>query len=145
MAGTGALMFFDLDFAMTTVVHQWFSWIFLAGAAAHITTNFRPFKKHLGSGWGKASLATFGVVLAASFVSWGFVTGPQMEKPIEQALVDAPLSALASVIRATPEALVTRMKEHGITANAQQSVREVSARSGESENRLLAIVFLPEP
>jgi hypothetical protein len=76
--------------------------------------------------------------------SWGIITGPQLERPIEQALVEAPLSALASVTRTAPNALVHRLNARGIAATSQQSVRDLSTQSGESENRLLAIVFLPE-
>ena len=145
MAGTGVLMFFEWDGGLTAVVHQWFSWLFLAGAGGHIVANFRPLKSHLKSGWGKASVGTLMVVFAASFISWGIITGPQLEGPIEQSLVDAPLSVLAGVTHTVPDALLLRLKAHGITATSQQSIGEVSRESGESENRLLGIVFLPSP
>jgi len=143
MAGTGVLMFFELDDGLVTVVHQWLSWLFLAGVAGHITANFRPFKHHLKSSWGRASVALFGVVLIVSFFSWGLTTGPQLERPIEEALIDAPLSALADVTHTSADELVRRMKKHGVSAKGQQSIRDLSSESGESENRLLAIVFLP--
>jgi hypothetical protein len=76
MSATGVLMFFEWDRGLTTVVHQWFSWLFLAGAGGHIATNLRPLKNHLKSRWGKASLAAFAVVSAASLFSWGYITGP---------------------------------------------------------------------
>jgi hypothetical protein len=31
MVGTGLLMFFALDRGLVVVIHQWFSWLFLAG------------------------------------------------------------------------------------------------------------------
>lgn len=144
MAGTGVAMFFEWNHGLTTVVHQWFSWLFLAGAGGHIAANFRPLKNHLKFRWGKASVALFACVLVASFFSWGRITGPQLKGPIEQALVDAPLWALAGTTHTEPEALVARLKAHGIAANQAQSVRELSNRNGVGENRLLAIVFLPE-
>jgi len=144
MSTTGVLMFFDWNPGLTTVVHQWFSWLFLAAAAGHIAVNVRPFKNHLKSRWGKASLATFMFVLAASFFSWGLMSGPQLLRPVEQALVDAPLSTLASLTRTTPDALMRRLKAHGISATDQQSVHELSRESGVDKHRLLAIVFLPE-
>lgn len=49
MAGTGVLMFFEYEGGLITVVHQWFSWIFLLGAGAHIAINLRPFQNHLRS------------------------------------------------------------------------------------------------
>lgn len=144
MATTGILMFFDWNRGLTTVVHQWFSWFFLLGAGGHIAANMRPLKNHLKSRWGKASVAVFAVVLAASFFSWGLITGPQLERPIEEALVDAPLSALALTTHTTPEALILKMKVHGVTATSEQSIREIAVAQGIGANRLLAVVFLPD-
>ena len=144
MAGTGVLMFFEWDRGVTVVVHQWFSWLFLTGVTAHVAVNARPFASHLQTRWGKASVATFVMVLAASFVSWGTITGPELERPIEQALVAAPLSALASVIKTDPEVLMRRLRAHGVSATREQSIRDVSVESAVGENRLLAIVYLPE-
>lgn len=105
MAGTGVAMLFEWNDGLTTVVHQWFSWLFLAGAGGLIALNFRP---------------------------------------IEQALVDAPLWALAGTTHTSPQVLVARLKAQSIAANSQQSMRELSSSSGVGENRLPAVVFLPQ-
>ncbi len=144
MAGTGVAMFFEWNYGLTTVVHQWFSWLFLLGAVGHIVANFRPLRNHLKSRWGKVSVTLFMGVLAASFFSWGRITGPQLKGPIEQALVHAPLWALAGATHAEPEALVARLKAHGIAAGSEQTIGELSRTNSVGENRLLAIVFLPE-
>lgn len=141
---TGVLMYFEWERGLTTVVHQWLSWLFLAGAGGHIAADLRPFNNHLKSHWGQASIAVFMVVLAASFFSWGITTGPQLKRPIERVLVDAPLSSLASVAQTDPDVLMRRLEVHGIIADSHQSIRELSGRSGVGENRLLAIVFLSE-
>ena len=142
MAGTGVVMFFEWNPGLTTVVHEWFSWIFLIGACGHIVANFRPLKNHLKSRWGKAGITLFLCVLAASFFSWGKITGPQLKRPIEQALVDAPLWALAGTTHTEPDALVARLKAQGIAASTGQTIGELSRTNGVGENRLLAIVFL---
>jgi len=144
MTGTGIPMFFDLDTGLITVVHQWFSWTFLLGAGVHIAVNFRPFKLHLKSRWGMTSIAVFTVVLAASVFSWGLITGPQLERPIEEALVDAPLAALAASVRLGPETLLERLKARGFVATGEQSIRDIVATYDVDENILLALVFLPE-
>jgi hypothetical protein len=94
MAATGVLMFFGLDRALMAEVHKWFSLLFLTGVGGHVTANVRPFLNHLKSRWGRASVAAFAVVLAASFFSWRLITGPQLERPIKRDLVEAPLSRL---------------------------------------------------
>ncbi len=144
MAATGVLMFFELDRGLTTVVHQWLSWLFLAGAAGHIAANARPLKRHLESRWGQAIVALFMIVLAASFFPWGTITGPQLERPIEEALVDAPLSALAIVARTDPDGLIRRLRAHGIESTGEQSIRLLAEKHNVGENRLLGLVFLPE-
>jgi len=144
MSLSGLLMFFHWNTGLTAGAHQWFSWLFLLGAGGHIAANFRSFKAHLASRPGRASVAIFALALAASVFSWGLVTGSQLEKPIVQALVDAPLSSLAEVTRTEPDALVKKLKAHGIMAAPGQSVHELAAAQGISVERLLALVFLPE-
>lgn len=143
-SATGVLMFFEWDRGLIAVVHECFSWLFLVAAVAHSALHIHAFKNHLRSGWGKTSAAAFAVVLGASFFSWGVITGHQIVRPVEQALIDAPISTLASLTRTTPDALVRRLKAHGILATSQQSVREVCGEYGVSEVRLLAIVFRPD-
>lgn len=144
MSVTGVLMFFEWDIGLTTVVHQWFSWLFLVGCGGHIAANFRPFKNHLRSSWGKVSVTAFTLALAASLFSWGLITGPQLKRPIEEALVDAPLFALANTMRIAPDDLLTKLNMHGIAATDRQSIRDLAISSGADENYLLALVFLPE-
>ncbi|HTV18133.1 MAG TPA: DUF4405 domain-containing protein [Polyangiaceae bacterium] len=144
MGGTGVLMFFELDGGLTAVVHQWFSWLFLAVAASHVVANGRAFGKHLGSRGGRTSVAALGVVLVASYFSWGLVTGPQLKRPIERALVDAPLSSLASVTHTPLPELVHRLAAQGVSASGAESVRELCAESGVDENRVLGAVFLAQ-
>jgi len=142
MAVTGISMFFGVDRALMAEAHKWFSLFFLAGAGGHIAANFRPLVNHLKSRAGRLSVAAFTLVLAASFFSWGLITGPQLERPAKKALAEAPLSALANVTRTAPDVLLARLRAHGIIATSQESVMDVSKQYGVSPNRLLAIVFL---
>ncbi len=143
MSATGVLMFLGQDRGLISGVHRWFSWIFLAGAGGHIAMNLRAFKKHLNSRWGTGLLIASAVILAGSFLSWGIVTARQVLPPVERALVTAPLTTLASLTQAAPETLLNRLKSQGITATSQQSLHEVAGQNGVSEDRLLAMVFVP--
>ena len=141
IAVTGILMFFEWERGLMTVVHQWFSWLLVAGAVGHIAVNIRPLKNHLKSYWGKASVLAFAAILVLSVSSWGTITGPQIKRPIEQALVAAPLSALAGLTGTSPEALLQRLATRGIAAAGHQSIDELARESGVDENLLLAIAF----
>ena len=143
MSVTGVMMFFELNAGLVTQAHEWFSWAFLFAAGAHIITNIRPFKTHLKSTWGRASIVVFTTVLVASLFSWGVITGTQLLWPVEVALVNAPLTTLADLTKTTPDALVARMKANGITAASGQSLHDIAVAQGVNPDRLLIIVFMP--
>ena len=145
MSVTGVLMFFEQSsLGLITIVHQWFSWLFLLGVAGHITANIVPLKSHLKTAWGKVSLLLFTLILAGSFYSWGLITGPQLERPIEFALVKAPLSTLALITKTDSDALLQKLQNQGITASADQSIYDLVIQNHIDENKLLGIIFLPE-
>jgi Domain of unknown function (DUF4405) len=143
MAITGILMFFHLDRGINSGVHEWFSWLFLIGVTGHVTANFRPFKTHLQSGWGRSSVAVFSIVLAASFFTWGVRTGGRMLDAIRDGLVNAPLSTLAAIAHDEPEALTQRMRSHGIPARNDQTIHDLAGDNRSKQLQLLGMVFLP--
>ncbi|GAA3105669.1 hypothetical protein GCM10010520_58070 [Rhizobium viscosum] len=78
-------------------------------------------------------------MLAASVFSWGQITRQQLERPIEQALVYAPPSALADVTGQSQAEFLARLRQQGIEAH--QSVEDLARLHGIDENRALAIIF----
>lgn len=144
MAASGVLMFFDVVPGYLSFAHEWFSWLFLVGAGGHIAVNFRPLKKHLQSNWGQANVAIFVIVLVVSTFSFGRITAPQLKWPIVNALIDAPLSALADVTRTDPAELLGKLKTHGITATPDQNIKELAATHGMDEFHILGLVILRE-
>ena len=144
MAVTGILMFFDVVPGYVSFAHEWFSWIFLVGAAGHVVVNWRPLARHLRSGWGRANVAIFVIILAVSTYSFGRITAPQLKWPIVTALVEAPLSALADVTRADRGALLAKLEAHGITATPEQNIKDLAAAHGLDELHILGIVMLRE-
>ena len=143
VSGTGMLMFFEQEsLGIITVVHQWTSLLLVFGVINHVAANFKPFKKHINSVWGKSSIVVFTLIFVASLNSWGLITGPQLERPIEQALGDAPLSLLALVTKTDIDVLLSELNENGINATADQSIRDLVLQLGIDENELLGIIFL---
>ena len=141
---TGVLMFFGWDRGLTSVAHEWFSWLFIAGSGVHIAVNIRPFVNYFRVPWSRAGIVAFLMILAASFSSWGIRTGHDLRNSVQKALMDAPLSTLASLTQTSTETLQRRLKAHGITATAQQSLRDLSRAANYDEMRLLMIVFVNE-
>ncbi len=142
MAATGVLMFFDVEPGYVTFAHEWASWFFLIGTAGHIAVNFRPLTKHLRSNWGRANVAIFSAVLLVSLFSYGRITAPQLKWPISNALVQAPLSALADVTRTGSAELVAKLEKHGITATPDENVKHLAEKHDVDEFHLLGLVFL---
>ena len=142
MAGTGILMFFDVVPGSVTFVHQWLSWLFLVGVVAHILVNYRSFLRHLSSGWGRASLIVFTTAMVVSTISFGQITGPQLKWPISQALVDARLSVLADLTRTDNAQLLHKLAAHGVSADADQTVKEIAAKNGMDDFHILGLIFL---
>lgn len=142
MAGTGVLMFFGWRGGLTEEAHEWLSWLFLAGVVAHLTVNWRPLSLHLKSRWGQRSLAAGLVLLAIAVFPSGLQTGHQLVGLVEHALVEAPLSTLASLTKVDPGELESRMKARGVTATREQSLRQIAQQNDTNERRLLSIVFM---
>lgn len=144
MAITGILMFFDVVPGYIAFAHEWFSWLFLLGAAGHMVVNIRALNKHLQSNWGRANVVIFTLVLVASTFSFGRITAPQLKWPISNALVEAPLTALADVTRTDTAELLARLQAHGITAKPNQSIKELSEVQDLDEFHVLGLIFLSE-
>ena len=141
MAVTGVLMFLGWRGGLISEVHEWFSWLFLAGAAAHLVVNYRPLTLHLKSRWGRMSVAACALVLAVAVLPSGVRTNHQLHGLIEQAVEDAPLSTLANLVNIAPADLESRLKAHGIAATLQLSARQISEQNRVDEREVIAIVF----
>jgi len=142
MAVSGVLMFFDVVPGYLVFAHEWFSWIFLAGIGGHIAANLKPLAKHLQSNWGRGSVVVFGLLLVASTYSFGLITAPQLKWPISQALIAAPLSALADVTQTAPSTLVEGLAAHGIAASPGDSIEKLAAAHDMDEFHILGLIFL---
>ncbi len=113
LAVTGVLMFFHLDSGLNEAAHQWLSWVLIGGVALHAAVNWPGLKRHLAGWRGRAALALFAVLLAASFLPLGGQGEPPFVPPL-RALADAPLPVLAQVAKTTPEQLRQRLQRAGV-------------------------------
>jgi NADH:ubiquinone oxidoreductase subunit K len=129
-AVTGVLLFFHAATGLNKAVHEWLSWIFLAGAVLHLVLNFTAFKKYLTQRRGQVLLGLFVLILALSFAPVG--GGHHHEEhnrpfvPPIKALAQAPLTTLAQVARISPEQLRERLTGAGVAVSSdQQSISEL--------------------
>jgi hypothetical protein len=101
-----------------------------------------PFKNHLTSVLGRTRAAVFLTFLLASFFSWGQVTSPKLIRPIEAALVSAPIGTFAEVEHISPDVLNARFRSHGFLVASHESIQGIATANGIANDRLLGIVFL---
>lgn len=144
MAVTGVMMFFDVAPGYVSFAHEWASWFFLVGTAGHVAVNFRPLRRHLRSNWGRANVVIFSTALVVSMFSFGRITAPQLKWPISNALVQAPLSALADLTHTGPAELVARLEQHGLSATPEQNIMHLADKHDMDEFHILGLVFLRE-
>lgn len=118
LAVTGVLMFFHLDSGLNEAAHQWLSWVLIGGVALHAAVNWPGLKRHLAGWRGRAAMALFAVLLAASFLPLGGQGEPPFVPPL-RTLADAPLPVLAQVARTTPEQLRERLQRAGVSPQGE--------------------------
>lgn len=126
-AVTGILLFFHAATGLNKAVHEWLSWVFLAGAILHLALNFALFKKYLTQRRAQVLMGSFVLLLALSFMPMGEEEhhAPPFVPPIK-ALAQAPLTTLAQVARTSPEQLRERLADQGLAVTSdQQSISEL--------------------
>lgn len=119
MAVTGLLMFFHLDQGLNKVAHEWLGWAMVVAVVLHVIPNWPAFKRHLTQPTGRALIGVFVLLLALSFVNLGGSAGqePGFAPPV-RAMAQAPLSALAPVLKLSPDQLRERLAAAGIASQS---------------------------
>jgi len=79
-AVTGIMLFFRLDLGLTKVVHEWLSWLLVAGTIFHVIANWRFMTGYLGSHLGRGIIAVFIVITCACLVPVGVSHGENPHK-----------------------------------------------------------------
>lgn len=142
MAVTGMLLFFEVSTGLNKAAHEWLSWAFVIGAAAHITINFTSIKRHLAVNSSRAIIGVFVLLLAGSFLSFGGGGGGSPVRAVMMGVSAAPLSSLAPVAGTTPDALVEKLRAAGYAVNdGTQSLRAIVGDEREDQNRALVLIF----
>lgn len=144
-AVTGVLIFFHLDTGANKFVHEWLSWVLLAGVALHAAVNFNAVKKHLLTRRGQWLLGLFVILLAVSFVPLGGDKEPPFVTPV-RALANAPLATLAEVGKISPAQLTERLQQAGLNpVSMQQSLSDLAGSDTRKQMRLLGSLLGEKP
>lgn len=139
---TGVLIFFHLETGANKFMHEWLSWVLLAGTALHVVANFAGFKFHLASLRGQMLIGVFALALLVSFIPVGNrLDEPPFIPPI-RALAQAPLTTLALVANVTPEEMREKMIKEGLQPTSdQQSLSDLVGPDTEKQMHLLGRIL----
>lgn len=143
---TGVLMFFHLDMGLNKLAHEWLGWALVAGVVAHIMVNFASFKKHLNSPVGRGMVGLFALLLVVSALIPEGKDRPQLPmRVVMDHLTTAPLTAVAAIAKISPETLMERLKNEGISVDSpQKTLADLSGGNEKRARRLLGIAFGPD-
>lgn len=141
-AVSGVALFFHLASPVFHSMHEWLSLVLLAPFVLHITRNWKSLV-----GYGRRGTLLVPVVaalLVAVPFAWSGLTGP-VRGPASRLLpfmTHARLSDLAPVLKTTPDALVTALRNHGFDArSADDTLTAVARASGkDAAEALFAVV-----
>jgi len=142
MAVTGVLMFFHANSGLNKLAHEWLSWVFVGGVALHAIVNWGAFKRYFVSSVpGRAMIALFAVALAASFAPVGGKAGGPPPVMAMNAVLKAPLSAVAPLTGRPVEALVAQLNGAGFAVSGPETRLDSVARDREAQGRIMALLF----
>ena len=117
IAVTGVLMFFHVDSGLNKAVHEWLSWVLLAGVVLHVVANLAGFTRYLALPRARWLIGGGLLVLALSFVSLGGSNEPPFAAPVK-ALAAAPVPVLAQVAGVSTPQMHERLRAAGLSPSA---------------------------
>ena len=142
-AVTGVLLFFKVEMGVGKLVHEWLSWLLLAGVVAHVVTNIHAFKYHLSTRTGQVLMGLFVIILAAAlfFPAGGSGGEPPFLPPL-RALGQLPMTTLAQVAKISPEQLRERLLKAGVQPTSDtQTLSELLGDDMRQQIPVLKVVF----
>lgn len=121
MGATGIAMFFHMATGISKTAHEWLGWAMVIGGVSHAVANWPAFSRYFYSPKALAAIVLFVVMTVASFLPiWGGDEGPEggggrPGMAASQALINSSIESLAVVAKTTPEALVAKLAQQGVT------------------------------
>ena len=141
---SGVVLFFHLARGAVEEMHEWLSMVLLLAVALHLTRNWRSFAGYF-TNWPIALAAVVAVVLAVPFVAGGG-EGERGNAGFRlMAMVgSAPLTAVAPVLKTTPDALAANLRAKGYQVSSTgQSLMDIARASGKEPGAVFGAALPP--
>lgn len=140
-ASTGLMIFFHFEPGLVKPVHEWTSWLLVAGAVLHTVANGKAFAGYLRHARGLGFVVTAVLVSVLSLYPWV----EKKENPMRKAMVmieSAPLTSVSGITGSSSDELVARLEAKGLRVrDANDSIREIAEQNGREPRALVGIVF----
>ena len=143
MAATGLLMFFHRDSGLNKFAHEWLGWVMIAAVALHAAVNWNAFKRYfVSSVTGRAVIATFAVILIASFAPLGRSKSATPPVLAMNAITRAPISAIAPLTGLTANEIVSTLNNAGLAVSGPEaSIASVAGANRELQAKAISVLF----
>jgi len=141
-AVTGIMLFFKINLGLVKVAHEWLSWLLVIGAIVHVMANWRSLALYVSKPAGRIILALFFLLLCASMIPFGESRKDHPFSRISNAMIQAPLSAVAQIANHTPEEAIVILKSKGIQVEGkEQTVQDIASKNNQNPVKVLDIIY----
>jgi hypothetical protein len=142
LAVTGLLMFFKIEGGYIKPVHEWLSWLMVAGVALHTIANWKAFLSYF-SKIPAVSIISIGVIVTALAVFMpASREGGNPRIKMMKAIESARLETVAEISGKESGEIVAALKEKGIMVNdPTMTVRQIARTNNKVAMEVLGVVF----
>ncbi|WP_449257659.1 DUF4405 domain-containing protein [Chlorobium limicola] len=142
LAVTGILMFFKIEGGYIKPVHEWLSWLMVAGVVLHTVANWKIFVGYF-SKIPAVSIISAGLVVTALAVFMpASQEGGNPKAKMMKAIQSARLETVAELAGKESGDVVTALAEKGIAVDDPgMSIREIAKLNDKEAMEVLGLVF----
>ncbi|MCF8382266.1 MAG: DUF4405 domain-containing protein [Chlorobium sp.] len=142
LAVTGLLMFFKIEGGYIKPVHEWLSWLMVAGVVLHTVANWKAFLSYF-SKIPAVSIISVGIVVTALAVFMpASREGGNPKMKMMKAIESARLETVAELAGKESEEIVTTLEKKGISvSDPSMTIRQIAKQNQKKEMEVLGLVF----
>lgn len=142
LAVTGLLMFFKLEGGYIKPVHEWLSWLMVAGVVLHTVANWKAFLSYFSKIPAVSIISVAVVVTALAVFMPASREGGNPKMKMMKAIESARLETVAELAGKEREEIVTTLEKKGISvSDPSMTIRQIAKANQKKEMEVLGLVF----
>jgi len=142
LAITGVLMFFKIEGGYIKPVHEWLSWLMVAGVALHTMANWKSFVAYF-SKVPAVSIISIGVAVTALAVFMpASRDGGNPKAKMMKSIESARLETVAELAGKKSGEIIATLEQKGISVkDSSMTIRQIAKANQKKEMEVLGLVF----